>query len=72
MRTVEEIRETVQASLLKRRASLVKQGLCRDCGLNPIAAQVGKRRPTLCATCRADRRYREKERRQKAQEAERG
>ena len=65
MRTVEEKRETVQASLLKRRASLVKQGLCRDCGLNPIAAQVGKRRPTLCATCRADRRDREIERRQK-------
>ena len=72
MRTAEEKRETVQASLLKRRASLVKQGLCRDCGLNPIAAQVGKRTPTLCATCRTDRRDRERERRQAAQEAERG
>ena len=69
MRTVEEKRETVQASLLKRRASLVKQGLCRDCGLRPIAAKVGERQPTLCAICRADRRLREQKRRQSAKEA---
>jgi hypothetical protein len=49
----------VQKILLARRKKLVKQGLCRDCGLNPIAVQVGKRKPTLCASCRQGRRARE-------------
>jgi len=53
----------VQKSLLARRQKLVKQGLCRDCGLNPIDAQVGKRKPTLCKDCRTKRRDREARRR---------
>jgi hypothetical protein len=58
MATKEQL-AAVQKSLLVRRAKLVKQGLCRDCGLNPIAPKVGKRKPTLCEDCRKERRERE-------------
>jgi hypothetical protein len=58
MATKEQL-AAVQKSLLLRRKKLVKQGLCRDCGLNPIGPQVGKRKPTLCEDCRKERRIRE-------------
>jgi hypothetical protein len=63
MATKEELRAAVQKSLLARRKKLVKQGLCRDCGLNSIAPRKGKRKPTLCEKCREDRRSREASRR---------
>jgi len=66
MATLKEKRATVQKSLLLRRQKLVKQGLCRDCGLNPIAEKRGKKRkPTLCEDCRRVRRTREANRRER-------
>jgi TPP-dependent indolepyruvate ferredoxin oxidoreductase alpha subunit len=62
MATKEQL-AAVQKSLRERRTKLVKQGLCRDCGLNPIAPRKGKRKPTLCEDCREDRRTREANRR---------
>lgn len=62
MATKEQL-AAVQKSLKTRRNKLVKQGLCRDCGLNSIAPQKGKRKPTLCEKCREDRRSREASRR---------
>lgn len=65
--TLEEKRAAVQKSLLTRRQNLVNQGLCRDCGLNPIdkgkARVGGKRKPTLCKECKEQRRTREADRR---------
>jgi hypothetical protein len=58
MVSIEEKLKRVRATMSKRRAKLVASGLCRDCGLNPIAAARGKRKPTLCENCRKSRRDR--------------
>jgi len=67
MPTDEEKRRAVQKSLKLRRQKLVKQGLCRDCGLNAIAKpdpnRPRKLKPTLCADCKAERCAREANRR---------
>jgi hypothetical protein len=67
--TIEEKRKVVQRSLKTRRDRLVAQGLCRDCGLNPIELSKKDpepgRGPTLCKGCKADRRDREAKRRAK-------
>ena len=58
MVSIEEKLKRMRATMSKRRAKLVAAGLCRDCGLNPIAAPRGKRKPTLCENCRKSRRDR--------------
>lgn len=65
MGTIEEKRAKVQKHLKNHRARLVAAGLCRDCGLQPIAEpkKKSKRTPTLCEGCRETRRLREEKRR---------
>lgn len=67
MLTDKEKRAAVQRSLLIRREKLIKQGLCRDCGLNAIEKpdpnKPRKKKPTLCADCKKDRSDREARRR---------
>lgn len=65
-KTIDQKRAEVRRSLADRRAKLMKQGTCRDCGLNPSAlarTDTRKRRPTLCEECRTKRRDQARRRR---------
>jgi hypothetical protein len=55
--SIADRRAQVRKALATRREKLMAQGLCRDCGLNPVApAREGrKQKPTLCSKCRQDR-----------------
>ena len=69
MKSIEQKRKQVQKLLKIRRKRLIKQGLCRDCGLNPAAhnrTDTRKRKPTLCEACRTKRRDQARRRREKA------
>jgi hypothetical protein len=59
MASIEQKRKKAKKHLAKHRKKLMKQGLCRDCGLRPAVKPEGetpKRKPTLCEECRKTRR----------------
>jgi hypothetical protein len=67
MRTIEEKRASVRKSLAERRERLMKAGLCRDCGMQPVSKTAARRpngkpnsrrKETLCDQCKQDRRER--------------
>jgi hypothetical protein len=56
--SIEDRRKVVAKALRTRAQKLMKQGICRDCGLNPATPSTLRKRknPTLCDGCRTKRR----------------
>lgn len=61
---VEKRRASVRKALAKRRANLIADGLCRDCGLLDVEPHK-----TLCIDCLKARRDRENKRRERLKAA---